>query len=119
MIKIPQYIIDLYKFETDSYPCVSHIKIIDKNILTKMLVKSTTLWYLMDANKDKSVMLEEFLVYDMSGIYIYYLLSENNEYDVFILSKIDKRDIVDFTLFTIKQQNKKYGNNSDGIAREN
>lgn len=116
MIKVPEHIIDLCKIEIGSYPCVSYVRILDKSILTKMLTKSTTLWYLMDANHDKSLMVEEFLIYDNTGIFIYYSLSENNEYDVFILSRIDKRDIVDFTLYTIKQQNKNYGNNSERIT---
>lgn len=100
------------------YPCISYVKIFDKLTLTKFKAKSETLWYLMDANYDKSLMVEELLVYDKTGIYIYYNLNENNEYDVFILSRIDKRDIVDFTLYTIKQNNKKNGNNSERITGE-
>ena len=49
-------------------------------------------------------------------IEIYYNLNENKVYEVFILSKIDKRDVVDFTLHYIKKQIKEYGNNSKTIT---
>lgn len=107
MIKIPDYIIDLCKIEIGSYPCISYIKIGEKEILKSLLNKSTTIWYFADDTQDKVVIIEEFLQYDKTGIYIYYSLNENNEYEVFILSRIDKRDIVDFTLHILKKQIKK------------
>jgi hypothetical protein len=68
-----------------------------------------------DENQSKQKMVEEYLKYDATGIDIYHKIDENNQYDLFILSKINKRDIVDFTLYTIKKQNESYGNNGTGI----
>lgn len=120
MIQLPQHIIDLFReFNGDVYPCISYLKIKDKTILTKLLNNSTTLWYMVDENNSKQKMVEEYLVYDPTGINIYHKLGENNEYELFILSKIDKRDIVDFVLHTIKKQNNNYGNNSDRTEGEN
>ena len=120
MIKIPQHIIDLFReYNGDVYTCISYIKIKDKSILTKLLNKSTTIWYMTDENLSKQKMVEEYLRYDPTGIDVYHNVDENNEYHLFILSRIDKRDIVDFTLYTIKKQNESYGNNGTGIEREN
>ena len=116
MIKVPEHIIDLYRFDVESYPCISYIKIGEWEILKSLLNKSITIWYFADDNQDKSLIIEEFLQYDKTGIYIYYRLNENNEYEVFILSKIDKRDIVNFTLHIIKKQIKNYGNNGERIT---
>lgn len=115
MNKLPEYIINLYELENNSYPCISYIRLKDYNIIKSLLNKSTSLWYLTDENQEKRIIKEEYFLYDKTGIYIYYKQVENNEYDVFILSKIDKRDVVDFTLYIIKKQNKNYGNNSERI----
>ena len=119
MIKIPQHIIDLFREYRGTYPCISYIKIKDKSILTKLLSKSTTIWFMTDENQNNQIMVEEYLVYDQTGIDGYHKLDQNGGNELFILSKIDKRDIVDFTLYTIKKQNESYGNNGTGIEREN
>lgn len=113
---IPKYIIDLFKLETDSFPCISEIKIPNKELLLSLIKKATTIWYFSDDNDIKQVIKEEYLQYDETGIYIYYTLNENGGYDVFILSKINKRDIVDFTLHILKKQIKNYGNNDERIT---
>jgi hypothetical protein len=113
MKMIPQHIIDLFSVNQNAYPCISYIKIKDKSILTKLLSKSTTIWYMADENQGKQIMVEEYLVYDSTGIDVYHKLDENGGHELFILSKIDKRDIVDFTLYTIKKQNENYGNNGE------
>lgn len=116
MSNVPEHIINMFELDNKSYPCISHIKIKDFNILNTLLNKSSTIWYFTNENYDKRVTQEEFALYDKTGIYIYYKQINNNEYDVFLLSKIDKRDIVDFTLHIIKKQNKTYGNNSERIT---
>ena len=120
MNNIPQHIIGLFResYSVD-YPCISYIEIPSKEILTKLLSKSETIWFYSDENKEKRVLLEEYVIYDKTGIDVYYFVDENNKYKVFILSKIDKRDIVDFTLHYIKKQIKDYGNNRERVEGKN
>ena len=119
MDNIPQHIIDLFRSNNSTlFPCISYIEIPHKDILTKLFSKSEIIWYYSNENQSKKILIETYLVYDKTGIDIYYKLNEKKIYQVFILSKIEKRDIVDFTLHYIKKQIKEYGNNSKTVTGE-
>lgn len=108
---IPEYIIELFKLETGVYPCISEILIPYKKVLYSFINKSETIWFYSDENHEKRIIKEEYLLYDKTGIYIYYTLNENDEYNVFIMSIINKRDVVEFTLHMLKKTINDYGNN--------
>ncbi len=100
MVTIPKHCIEFFRTRYyDEYPCINEFKIKDKDILDKLMKKSIKLWY----RDVESVIVEEMVSFDMTGIYIYYKRDENESYDVFMLSTINKKDVVDFTLHSINK----------------
>jgi hypothetical protein len=103
METIPKHCIEFFRTRYyDEYPCINEFTI-NKEILDKLIKKSIKLWY-RDVD---SVIVEEMVSFDNTGIYIYYKLNENDSYNVFMLSTINKKDVVDFTLHSIKKLKEK------------
>lgn len=115
--KIPQHIIDNFKSTYGGeFPNINQLRLDDYDIIVPLLKKSNLLWYntvvVYEENLPQYTALQEHYQYDKSGIDIYYC-SGGNEFvgfNVFILSKLNKKDIVDFVLFNLKKT-RKNGNN--------
>ena len=104
MQKIPQHCIDLFKEKFNTYPSIVElvISIYDDNF-KKILNKSHLLWFeeVFDENgetKPKNNLYE----YDSTGVLIY--IKENC--NIFIMTKVDKKNVVDFTLQQLKKLKK-------------
>ncbi len=103
METIPKHCIELFRIRyNDEYPCINEFKIHSKEILNSLLKKSLKLWY----RNVESVMVEELVSFDNTGIYIYYNYDGNECYNVFMLSTINKKDVVDFTIHSINKLKK-------------
>lgn len=107
MKKIPKHCINIFRERFNSYPSIVdvHISTYDDNF-KKILNKSHLLWYedLFDDNgetKSKNKLYE----YDSTGILIYI----KEECNIFIMTKVDKKNIVDFTLQQLKKLGIKKG----------
>ena len=99
METLPKHCIEFFRTRYyDEYPCINEFTT-NKEIIEKLIKKSIKLWY-RDVD---SVIVEEMVSFDNTGIYIYYKLNENDSYTVFMLSTINKKDVVDFTLHSINK----------------
>ena len=101
MEEIPQNCIDIFKGRFNSYPSV--VKVIPtmtKEETDKFLSKSYLLWYEDFVDIDYNIKPQHRLYeYDSTGVLVY-LKSETN---IFILTKVDKKNMVDYTLQQLKR----------------
>lgn len=116
---IPKHCIVKFEGQFKVYPCISEIRVPSKDLLKTMIKKSETIWYHSDENNDRPLIKEECLLYDTSGIYIYYKLIDEGVCDVYFLSVVNKRDNVEFDLHILKKQIKNYGNYGRTTETEN
>ena len=104
-----------------SFPeCPSIIEIgfnTTKESIDKFINKSKTIWVeeFFDGDGNKTIR-ENFVLYDKTGVMVYV----KDETKVFILTTIDRREIAEFSLQTLKRLNQeKNGNNTRIITGEN
>jgi hypothetical protein len=104
MKEIPQHCIDIFKEKFNTYPSTVEVHInINNDNFKKILNKSHLLWYEDYFNEFGEVIPKNKLYeYDSTGILIYI----KEECNIFIMTKVDKKNIVDFTLQQLKKLKK-------------
>ena len=103
----PKHCIEKFKELNNEYPSITELKL-GEGILRKLINRSESLWfYSIDGD-----IIRELLSYQEMGMVIYYEKSRNSfDYNVFILSTVKRKDLVEFTIKNIKKQIEKDGNN--------
>ena len=101
MKEIPQNCINIFKERFGVYPSIIEvIPNMTKENLDKFLSKSYLLWYEDIVNIDYEVKPQHKLYeYDSTGVLIY----RKSELGIFILTKVDKKNVVDYTLLQLKR----------------
>jgi hypothetical protein len=105
MIEIPQHCIDTFKERFKSHPSVIEVQpTMDEDNTDKLFGKTHLLWFDSFVNDDHKLVYKDRLYeYDSSGVLI--LRKSNSK--IFILTKVDKQNAVDFILLQIKRLTKK------------
>jgi hypothetical protein len=101
MENIPKHCIDIFIDKFKSYPSVIELNLSkNKESINKFLSKSELIWineFIGDDNKKHTK--EKFVIYDSTGIMIYI----NEELTLFILTTIDRYEVADFSIQTLKR----------------
>ncbi len=100
---IPDNCIEIFKKKfNDEYPCISQLHV-NTDVLKLFLKKYEYLWYTSIGKTIK----EAVLIYDITGILLYYKMVENDNVIFYFLSSIDKKNVVEYTVHNIlNKQNK-------------
>ena len=101
MKEIPQNCIDTFKERFGSYPSIVGLyPSMSKEDTDKFLSKAHLLWYEDFVNVDYDIIPQHRLYeYDSTGVLIY----RKSEQEIFMLTKVDKKNVVDFTLQQLKR----------------
>jgi hypothetical protein len=104
MKEIPKHCIELFREKFNTYPSTVEVHIsINNDNFKKILNKSQLLWYEDIFNDNGEIKSKNKLFeYDSTGILIYI----KEECNIFIMTKVDKKNIVDFTLQQLKKLKK-------------
>lgn len=105
MKEIPQNCIDTFKERFGVYPSIIEVyPTMSKEDTDKFLNKSHLLWYEDFVTVDYEVKPQHRLYeFDSTGVLIY----RKTERQIFILTKVDKKNVVDYTLLQLKRLTKK------------
>ena len=105
MKNIPQNCIDTFKERFGSYPSVIEISPSMTNDDTdKFFGKAHLLWSNYFVNDEHKIVYNDRLYeYDSTGI----LILRKSETKIFILTKVDKQNVVDYILLQLKRLTKK------------
>ena len=105
MKEIPQHCIDTFKERFGVQPSIIEVNpTISKEDTDKLLNKSHTLWFDYFVNNEHEIVYKDRLYeYDSTGI----LILRKSQTKIFILTKVDKQNVVDFILLQIKRLTKK------------
>ena len=105
MKEIPQNCIDAFKERFGTYPSVVEVYGEMSNEDTdKLLSKSLLLWFDYFVNNEHETIYEDRLYeYDATGI----LILRKSKSKIFILTKVDKQNVVEYLLLQIKRLTKK------------
>ena len=105
MKEIPQNCIDAFKERFGTYPSVVEVYGEMSNENTdKLLSKSLLLWFDYFVNNEHETIYEDRLYeYDATGI----LILRKSKSKIFILTKVDKQNVVEYLLLQIKRLTKK------------
>ena len=105
MKEIPQNCIDTFKERFRVHPSIVEITPTMSNEDTdKLLNKSLLLWFDYFVNNEHNIVYKDRLYeYDATGI----LILRKSQTKIFILTKVDKQNVVDFILLQIKRLTKK------------
>ena len=118
MKNITQQCIDIFMMLFTEYPSIIEVGFdTTKESIDKFISKSKTIWVeeFFDGEGKKTIR-ENFVLYDKTGVMVYV----KEETKVFILTTIDRREIAEFSLQTLKRLNQeKNGNNTRSITGEN
>jgi hypothetical protein len=101
MKEIPQHCIDLFKEKFNTHPSIVdvHPNIGDDNT-DKLFGKTHLLWFDYFVNDEHEVVYKDRLYeYDSTGI----LILRKSKTKIFILTKVDKQNVVDYFLLQIKR----------------
>jgi hypothetical protein len=102
MKNIPQNCIDTFKERFGSYPSVVDLLVtsVTPKDMDTFLSKSHLLWYEDWVNDEYMILHQGRLYeYDSTGIFIYRRL----ETDIFILTTVDKKNVVDYMISQLKR----------------
>jgi hypothetical protein len=101
MKEIPQHCIDTFKERFKCYPSIIEVSpTMNEENTDKLFGKSHLLWFDYFVNNENKIVYRDRLCeYDSSGVLI--LRKSNNE--IFILTKVDKQNVVDYLLLQIKR----------------
>ena len=105
MKEIPQNCIDTFKERFRTYPSVVEVYGEMSNENTdKLLSKSLLLWFDYFVNNEHETIYKDRLYeYDATGI----LILRKSKSKIFILTKVDKQNVVEYLLLQIKRLTKK------------
>jgi hypothetical protein len=101
MNEIPQHCIDLFKERFKSYPSVIEVQpTMDEDNTDKLFGKTHLLWFDYFVNDEHKIVYKDRLYeYDSTGI----LILRKSKTKIFILTKVDKQNVVDYFLLQIKR----------------
>ncbi len=101
MKEIPQNCIDIFKERFKTYPSfVEVFPNMKKEDVDKFLGKSHLIWFEDFVTVDYDIKPQHRLYeYDSTGILIY----RKSEVGIFILTKVDKKNVVDYLLLQLKR----------------
>jgi hypothetical protein len=101
MTEIPQNCIDTFKERFRSYPSIIEVyPSMSKEDADKLFNKSLLLWF--DSyltNEHESLYNYRLYEYDVTGI----LILRKSDTKIFILTKVDKQNVVDYLLLQLKR----------------
>ena len=105
MKEIPQHCIDTFKERFKSYPSIIQLyPTLSDEDTDKLLSKSLLLWFDYFVNNEHETLYNDRLYeYDSAGI----LILRKSQTKIFILTKVDKQNVVDYILLQIKRLTKK------------
>lgn len=105
MKEIPQNCIDTFKERFKSHPSVIEVQpIMDEDNTDKLFGKTHLLWFDYFINDEHKIVYKNRLYeYDSAGV----LILRKSKSKIFILTKVDKLNVVDFILLQIKRLTKK------------
>ena len=105
MKEIPQNCIDTFKARFSTQPSIIEVYPTMSNEDTdKLLNKSHLLWFNYFVNNEHKIVYNDRLYeYDSTGI----LILRKSETKIFILTTVDKQNVVDYILLQIKRLTKK------------
>ncbi len=101
MKEIPQHCIDTFKERFGVHPSIVELyPTMSSEDTDKFLSKSHLLWFENFVNNDYEVVpMDRLYEYDSSGI----LILRKSHTKIFILTKVDKQNVVDFILLQLKR----------------
>ena len=101
MKEIPQNCIDLFKEKFNTYPSIIEVyPTMTEEDTDKFFAKSYLLWFDYFVNNEHNLVHNNRLYeYDSTGIFIL----RKSKTKIFILTKVDKQSVVDYTLLQIKR----------------
>ena len=101
MTEIPQNCIDTFKERFKSYPSIIQLyPTLSNEDTDKLLNKSLLLWSNYFVNNEHDIVYKDRLYeYDVTGI----LILRKSETKIFILTKVDKQNVVDYLLLQLKR----------------
>jgi hypothetical protein len=101
MKEIPQNCIDAFKEKFKTFPSIVKVHPnMDKEETNKFLGRAYLLWYEDFVTVDYEIKPQHRLYeYDSTGILIY----RKSECEIFILTKVDKKNVVEFMLSQLKR----------------
>ena len=118
MENIPEHCIDIFKSFFPEYPSVIEVGFgFTKDNIEKFISKCKTIWVeeFFDG-EGKTVITKKLVLYDKTGIMAFI----KNETQVFILTTIERLEVAEFSLQTLKKLNQeKNGNNTRITTGEN
>jgi hypothetical protein len=105
MKEIPQNCIDTFKERFRVHPSIVEITPTMSNEDTdKLLNKSLLLWFDYFVNNEHNIVYKDRLYeYDATGI----LILRKSQTKIFILTRVDKQNVVDYLLLQLKRLTKK------------
>jgi hypothetical protein len=105
MKEIPQHCVDTFKERFGVHPSIIEVyPTISNEDTDKLLNKSHLLWYEDFVTVDYEIKPQHRLYeYDSTGILIY----RKSQVGIFILTKVDKKNVVDYLLLQLKRLTKK------------
>ena len=101
MKEIPQNCIDTFKERFKSYPSIIQLyPTLSNEDTDKLLNKSLLLWSNQFVNNEHDIVYKDRLYeYDATGI----LILRKSETKIFILTRVDKQNVVDYILLQLKR----------------
>jgi hypothetical protein len=101
MKEIPQHCVDTFKERFGVHPSlVEYSTVLNKTDVDSLLSKSHLIWYQDFIDDNKNVVPRHKLYeYDSTGVLIYIKYVGK----IFILTKVDKKNVVDYTLQQLKR----------------
>ena len=105
MKEIPQNCIDTFKSRFLTQPSIIEVyPSLSNEDTDKLLSKSLLLWFDYFVNNEHETIYEDRLYeYDVTGI----LILRKSDTKIFILTKVDKQNVVDYLLLQLKRLTKK------------
>jgi hypothetical protein len=105
MKNIPQNCIDTFKEKFGGYPSVIEISpSMTTEDIDKFIGKTHLLWFDYFVNSEHNIVYNDRLYeYDPAGI----LILRKSQTQIFILTKVDKQNVVEYMLLQIKRLTKK------------
>jgi hypothetical protein len=101
MKEIPQHCIDTFKERFKCYPSIIEVSpTMNEENTDKLFGKSHLLWFDYFVNNEHNIVYKDRLYeYDTSGI----LILRKSQTKIFILTRVDKQNVVEYLLLQIKR----------------
>ena len=101
MKEIPQHCVDTFKERFGVHPSIIEVyPTISNEDTDKLLNKSLLLWFDYFVNNEHDIVYKDRLYeYDATGI----LILRKSQTKIFILTKVDKQNVVDYLLLQLKR----------------